>query len=220
MGISLLSKDEAILQGSVKYFTGVTCRNNHIDYRYVSTGICYSCKRLQANRNYSNNTENYNKRNKRSAIKHKERVLKNKADWVDNNRSKVLSIKRKYRDNNRNALREKSRAYMRKQREVDYIRLSLNIKKSLWECLKEVGVPKEKSTFLLLGYTREDLIQHIDSLLTGDMSWENYGSYWHLDHKIPLSWFNKDNILDAWKLENLQPKYWRDNLSKNNRYIG
>ena len=39
------------------------------------------------------------------------------------------------------------------------------------------------------------------------MTWENYGSYWEIDHIVPISWFktNEQVINYAWKLSNLQP---------------
>ena len=40
------------------------------------------------------------------------------------------------------------------------------------------------------------------------MSWDNYGSDWYIDHKIP----------DSWSLNNLQPMWAKDNLAKGNRY--
>jgi 5-methylcytosine-specific restriction endonuclease McrA len=52
------------------------------------------------------------------------------------------------------------------------------------------------------------------------MTWENYGSEWHLDHKIPLSVHNftkpeHSDFKKAWSLKNLQPLWAEDNLKKN-----
>jgi hypothetical protein len=52
------------------------------------------------------------------------------------------------------------------------------------------------------------------------MNWENYGSYWHLDHVTPLSWFKEDELNKAWTLSNLQPLKAILNYSKGNRYKG
>lgn len=56
------------------------------------------------------------------------------------------------------------------------------------------------------------------------MTWENYGK-WHIDHKTPDSWFqynsiNDDGFKKSWALENLQPMWAKDNLSKGNKYEG
>ena len=77
----------------------------------------------------------------------------------------------------------------------------------------------------LVGYTLEDLTKHITSLLGENMTWENYGSVWHVDHIVPKSWFKYENTDDAnfkacWALTNLQPKLKKDNIRKGNRFCG
>ena len=37
------SREEALSSGHNLYWTGVECRNGHIDYRYVSNRDCVSC---------------------------------------------------------------------------------------------------------------------------------------------------------------------------------
>lgn len=77
----------------------------------------------------------------------------------------------------------------------------------------------------LVGYTLQDLINHIDPLLGETMTWENYGSVWHVDHITPKSWFKYDSVNDpqfkaCWALSNLQPKLKMDNIRKGNRFKG
>lgn len=67
-------------------------------------------------------------------------------------------------------------------------------------------------------------MRHIEARFVDGMSWENYGE-WHIDHVTPLSWFQYKSVTDegfsaAWALNNLQPLWAEDNLSKNNRYVG
>ena len=48
------------------------------------------------------------------------------------------------------------------------------------------------------------------------MSWENHGE-WHLDHVIPLSYFDLNDELQrlaAWHYINFQPLWAADNLKK------
>jgi hypothetical protein len=55
------------------------------------------------------------------------------------------------------------------------------------------------------------------------MSWENYGSYWHIDHIIPVSSFalirqdgeyDWDEVRQCWSLANLQPLTAAENFNK------
>lgn len=67
------------------------------------------------------------------------------------------------------------------------------------------GKIKDGDTLELLGYTYNELKEHIESLFTDEMTWSNYGE-WHVDHIIPLSKFDETtpiHIVNA--LSNLQP---------------
>ena len=51
------------------------------------------------------------------------------------------------------------------------------------------------------------------------MSWENYGR-WHIDHIIPVSYFNKnEKVCVVNSLSNLQPLWELDNLRKHKKII-
>jgi len=54
------------------------------------------------------------------------------------------------------------------------------------------------------------------------MTWENYGKYWHMDHRRPISSFNllDDNDVTAcFHYTNLQPLLAIENLKKNNKIL-
>lgn len=77
----------------------------------------------------------------------------------------------------------------------------------------------------LIGYSVGDLRQHLESKFTNDMTWDNYGSKWQVDHVIPKSWFKYTSTDDpkfkeCWALSNLQPKLKLDNIKKGNRFVG
>lgn len=53
-----------------------------------------------------------------------------------------------------------------------------------------------------------------------NMTWENYGKYWDIDHVFPCSKFNlecKTDIIKCFNWRNLQPLEKTRNYSKNNR---
>lgn len=49
----VITSKEAVAQRYQKYFTGVACKNGHVDFRYVKSGGCVKCKSLS---NYSQST--------------------------------------------------------------------------------------------------------------------------------------------------------------------
>lgn len=86
--------------------------------------------------------------------------------------------------------------------------------------LKYHNLTKKNRTFVLLGYSAQDLKIHLEKQFTPEMSWSNYGSYWHIDHKIPKSFAqNKKELIELFQLDNLQPLEAKANVSKYNRVI-
>ena len=97
-------------------------------------------------------------------------------------------------------------------------RLTRNIRQAIGRSIK--SGKNERCFKKLIPYTIEKLKKHLEKLFQPGMSWDNYGSEWHVDHKIPLSVFNytKPEHRDfnkAWALTNLQPLWAEDNLKKN-----
>ncbi len=99
----------------------------------------------------------------------------------------------------------------------------------LTHSLERLGQQKEGHTIDLLGYSAIDLKQHITSLFTEGMTWDNHGE-WHIDHIKPVSSFDKKTSAYVFNsLTNLQPLWattrvingivYEGNLNKNNRQI-
>ena len=99
------------------------------------------------------------------------------------------------------------------------------------------GLRKNTPTFALLGYTKEELVLHLESLFDKpkwngyqwvddivDLSWDNM-SEWHIDHIRPVASFNYDStehpdFKKCWALNNLQPYGASDNMSKGDKWDG
>lgn len=210
------SREEAISVSSVKFFTGIPCRNGHVDFRYTNTGICYSCKRGQNNRDYQNHTERVLESCHRSYLNNRESNIKASQKWAENNREKSNEIKKRYRNKNLKEVQKKQREYQREKIKDPTYRLSKNISKAIWSWLK--GNKNYRHWEDFVDYSLEELREHLESQFDNYMSWDNYGSYWHVDHIKPKSLC--ESFEEIWKLSNLQPLEARKNLSKNNRYIG
>ena len=76
----------------------------------------------------------------------------------------------------------------------------------------------------LCGYTPKKLREHMESLFREGMSWDNYGrDGWQIDHIRPVSSFNYtttecEDFKKCWELNNLQPLWAKDNMSKGNKW--
>jgi hypothetical protein len=77
----------------------------------------------------------------------------------------------------------------------------------------------------LVGYSLADLRQHLERQFVKGMSWENYGSHWHVDHIVPRSLFSFDSaghntdFKACWSLSNLRPLWATENRKKNGKRL-
>lgn len=90
--------------------------------------------------------------------------------------------------------------------------------------LKRRNTSKTGSILNRLPYSIAELKAHLESQFEPGMTWDNYGK-WHIDHIIPDSNFNYDNMdhvgfLASWSLSNLRPLWAIDNHRKYNKLIG
>ena len=105
----------------------------------------------------------------------------------------------------------------RNRRENDpQYKLKENLKRSLRNFVKNTNV---KASWRGL-YTVEEFRNHIESLFKDGMSWENQGTEWHVDHRIPQSYFTAEQWKECYALKNLKPEWKEWNMSKGNRFIG
>jgi len=217
--MNIISKDEAIKLNQKWYYTNQPCKNGHYDKRYVNTGICYECKRnLNKNCN-KRNPETLKKISKRAYKKNKEKILKINKNWAKINKEKSNKIKYNWKKRNKEKYLAYAREYAKNKRKNPYYKLSKNMSKAIWECLK--NNKKQLTWTKFVDYSLEELIIHLEKKFKNNMNWKNYGTYWHVDHIKPLSWFNLENeFKEAWALSNLQPLEAKINLSKNNKYEG
>ena len=92
-----------------------------------------------------------------------------------------------------------------------------NIRSRIWGALNN----KTMHTVKYLGCSSSEYLQWI---LTYDANYnlENHGNLWHIDHVIPISRFNLEDIgeqLIAFNWRNTMPLLAKENLAKNNKII-
>ena len=126
-----------------------------------------------------------------------------------------------YIDGRCNDKKKYNREWMKKFRKIPKNKIDGSISGNIWHSLKEKKNGRHWED--LVGYTLQDLMKHLENLFDENMNWENYGSYWEIDHKTPKSWFRYEIAEDlefkkCWALENLQPLEISLNRSKKNYY--
>ena len=85
--------------------------------------------------------------------------------------------------------------------------------------MKKKGVSIEySSTFEALGYSKKQLVSHLERQFLPGMGWHNKAK-WHIDHIVPLAHFKCQSLDDpafkaAWALTNLRPLWAKENIRK------
>ncbi len=72
----------------------------------------------------------------------------------------------------------------------------------------------------LIGCGIEQLRRHLESGFTKRMTWENYGTHWHVDHILPVASFDHSDerqVKQCWHWSNLGPLEAKANLAKSDR---
>lgn len=77
-------------------------------------------------------------------------------------------------------------------------------------CMALKGAKADRHWENLVSYNLEQLKQHLEKQFISEMSWDNYGSYWEVDHIIPQNLFNittaeSKDFQICWSLLNLRP---------------
>jgi hypothetical protein len=156
---------------------------------------CRSCRKDYRERN----KDKINQKLKAYYQEHKDVLLVQNREYRLANKD-VINIQRKeYRNRPdvKEHIKQKQREYLPKRKadmknkysnDINY-RLRVTIRSKLWEALKK---GKQHSSLRYLGCDLEFFKQWIEFRFDENMTWENWGSYWHIDHILPINAF-KDN---------------------------
>ena len=178
----------------------------------------FRCKQCLSEYNKKYYQKNQEKLKKKTA-KFRKEYPEYMVEWRKNNKDKTTQNKREWIEKNRDKINKNER----QRRKKDY---AYRIKKNLRRRVNEVITRSNKkcdSTLKLLGCSLEEFLQHLEKQFTPEMNWDNYGSYWHVDHIKPKSLFEYKSIEDdsfkkSWSLSNLQPLEALENIKKGNKY--
>ena len=176
-------------------------------------------------------------KNKKWRLENRKDLLADKKQYYQTNRESRLAIQKRYYQENKDTLityqkqyRPKhkeernvwARDYMKEQRKTNpQFRLASNLRSRLLHAVKSNS--KAGSAVRDLGCSIAELKFYLEGKFQDGMSWENWSFRgWHIDHDIPLSFFdltNREQFLSAVHYTNLQPMWAKDNLTKNKRYV-
>jgi hypothetical protein len=139
-----------------------------------------------------------------------------KSDGYRNECKQCRSIKRK---NSGEHQRAGMRMVERYHTETEF-RLKAILRARLSQVIKSKNATKSCHTLELLGCTVQQLKEWIEFQFYDSMTWDNYGTYWHLDHCRPCCSFDlidPDQQSECFHWSNLTPLRADKNISKGNK---
>lgn len=190
---------------------------------------CRECRCTVGKQRYAGNPEIYRERSREWAACNSSRKRETTRKWIAENRDRKRYTDRLWLINNvervkdwRRKNRKRMRAYSVKARSTPKGKITDIARKAVYRCFRSSTGKCGRKTFDLLGYTPEELMASLEAKFKPGMSWENHGA-WHVDHKRPIASYNFSSVDDhefkeCWSLENLQPLWAKENLSKGARY--
>jgi hypothetical protein len=193
-------------------------------------GFCKECKSKADKKSHRKHKKERNEAQREHYYENRERIsahrkeLRNDPEFI----AKEQKYNRDYREKNKKKLKKKrSEYYQHNKKRINErfvearhnnlnFRLKNNLRTRLWHAVKFV---RKKSHMIdYLGCSIEELREHLERLFQPDMTWENYGSEWHIDHIKPCCDFDltkEEEISICFHFTNLQPLWAEENMSKN-----
>lgn len=177
-------------------------------------------------------------------------------EYRKNNKTKIRTYHKHYREKNAATIKAIKAAYAKtptcKQQQRRYylssksirnqrasarkkndpaFKLRCNVSCAIASALKAKNTSKGgRSWQLLVGYSTDQLREHLQRLWLPGMNWSNYGwssraeKWWTIDHKIAQAHFhysspNDPQFKQCWALNNLQPMWSSDNFRKGKGHV-
>ena len=233
-----ITRQNAKSKGLKKYFTGKKCLYGHIAERDVSKADCVECQKIRRRKRYIKNKvselkrfkeyrEKYPERRKGTIrkyyLKHIKQEKKRRERLKKEHPEKIKLYNKRYRELHPDRVKKSHRKNFLKNMKNPTFRINSAMSSNLYMSLK--GLKKGRSWEDLVDFNLDDLVNHLKRKLKSGMTMKNYGTYWHIDHKIPKAYFSYKTNQDpdfkrCWSLNNLEPLYGSENLKKNSVYKG
>ncbi len=163
----------------------------------------------------------WKKNNKERFKKYRKEHKEESKEWRKKHPEYLKEWRKVNKKNWRKHHNEYCNKYAKERKKKDFkYKLNKNISSAVYLSLK--GNKKNRHWETLVDYTLRQLKNHLEKQFDDKMSWGNYGSYWVVDHKIPISKFNftlpeHTDFLRCWKLSNLRPLEKIQNIQKGDK---
>ena len=202
-------------------------------YKYGFSTECCHCTKQRSRKWAAENKAKKANSDKAYAEENRQVISEYQSGYRKLNKDKSSAYMKKYADENAEKLKKsrqnynsgpevkaaRAESHNERRRHDKKYRLMCNVRSAVSEALS-----KQSGALRFLEYTIGDLMRHLERQFVSGMTWENYGSRWHVDHIIPSASFAFESAEDpdfkfCWSLANLRPLWANENLKKNAKRI-
>jgi len=190
-------------------------------------GLRYDCKECRKQYRIDANEQIKQKQNKYYAENKKELLEKSKQYRLLNN-IKINEQRKEYRNRPdvKSHIQQKNKDYLPIKKEKIKLKRKIDKNFQLSEILRSKIHKMLKNQYTsyikLIGCDIEFLKKWIEFRFDTYMNWNNLGSYWQIDHILPINKFDLTKLENAqicFHWTNLQPLPSRENISKSNKIL-
>ena len=162
---------------------------------------CKNCRNSASAKNYEKNRERL------KSVRH---------EWYEKNKNWYLPHTAEYAKSHVVERRETINKWAKIQRATNLnYKLKNNYRSRIVNAIRKSS--KSARTQELIGCTISFLKSYLESQFDSKMSWENYGSYWHIDHIIPCDFFDfsiPEHQFKCFNYTNTRPLEAKENIRK------
>lgn len=201
----IISRKDAKLQHKKRYFTGISCPNQHTAERYVSTGGCVECINNNQKKNRSKYQRKYIENNR-------QKVNEQNRKWCHNNPEKVKG----FRKTSYARSKQWYEAYYKQHKDVYRVRgqayRDANKHKTVFWAAQRRSAMRNATPVWYLNERKEilRLYEQSQQMSTDDVQY-------HIDHIVPIQ---NEFVCGLHCLDNLQIVTATHNLKKSNKHSG
>lgn len=144
-----------------------------------------------------------------------------RADYYKNYREKNQEYFNNYCNNHYHSNKELYREWNKNKYDNDLgFKLKHVTSARISSAIKTYNTLKNNRTIEYLGCNMEQYIPYLEKMFTSKMNWDNYGTYWEIDHIKPCASFNLENeqeLYECFHYLNTQPLEKTENREKSDK---
>ncbi len=140
-------------------------------------------------------------------------------EWRENNKEQFLDICKKYRNNENVKITRNIKLKEKYHTDENYKKASL-LRNVVRNIINGVTKKPSKKSLNMIGCSQEQFKQWVEFNFVDDMTWDNYGTHWNLDHVTPVSSFDltkEEDVLVCFQWSNTVPEIAKKNYEKFNK---